>query len=144
MDCSLPGSSVCEISQTRRVEWVSISFPRKSSRPRDRTHVSCIGRQRGTQSILQQIQRARVMRRDNKMKLQSWMGSTCVSRWGCWPSPERSNTDWARLWAETRVGLPQGIHPRILSPIVTWFCHIPFAFYFMSSLLILIVFCVPT
>ena len=44
MDCSLPGSSVHGISQARRLEWVAISFSRGSSWPRDRTHVSCIGR----------------------------------------------------------------------------------------------------
>ena len=44
MDCSLPGSSVHGISQTRILAWVPISFSRGSSRPRDRTCVSCIGR----------------------------------------------------------------------------------------------------
>ena len=33
------------ISQARGLEWVAIFFFRGSSRPRDRTHVSCIGRQ---------------------------------------------------------------------------------------------------
>ena len=42
MDCSLPGSSVYGIFQTRVLEWVAISFSRGSSRPRDRTQVSCI------------------------------------------------------------------------------------------------------
>ena len=41
----LPGSSVHEISQARRLEWVAISSSRGSSRPRDRTHVSRISRQ---------------------------------------------------------------------------------------------------
>ena len=31
MDCSLPGSSVHEISQARTLEWVAISFSRESS-----------------------------------------------------------------------------------------------------------------
>ena len=44
MDYSLPGSSVHGISQARILEWVAISFSRGSSQPRDRTHVSCIGR----------------------------------------------------------------------------------------------------
>ena len=43
-DCSLWGSSVHEISQARILEWVAISFSRGSSRPRDWTHVCCIGR----------------------------------------------------------------------------------------------------
>ena len=46
MDCSIPGSSVHGIFQARVLEWVAISFSRGSSRPRDRTRVSCIaGRQ---------------------------------------------------------------------------------------------------
>ena len=42
MDCSLPGSSVHEIHQARILEWVAVPFSRGSSRPRDRTWVSCI------------------------------------------------------------------------------------------------------
>ena len=42
MDCSLPGSSIHGIFQARVLEWVAISFSRGSSRPRDRTPVSCI------------------------------------------------------------------------------------------------------
>ena len=45
MDCNPPGSSVHEIFQARILEWVAISFSRGSSQPRDRTHVSYIGRQ---------------------------------------------------------------------------------------------------
>ena len=44
MDCSSPGSSVHEISQTRILEWIAISFSRRSCWLRDWTHVSCIGR----------------------------------------------------------------------------------------------------
>ena len=44
LDCSLPGSSVHGISQTRIVEWIVISFSRGSFWPRDWTSVSCIGR----------------------------------------------------------------------------------------------------
>ena len=42
MDCSPPGSSVHGISQARIMESVAISFSRGSSRPRDKTQVSCI------------------------------------------------------------------------------------------------------
>ena len=45
--CSPPGSSVIKILQARIVEWITISFFRGSSKPRDRTHtsyVSCISR----------------------------------------------------------------------------------------------------
>ena len=44
MDCSPPGSSVHGIFQVRMLEWVAISFSRGSSRSRDSTHISCIGR----------------------------------------------------------------------------------------------------
>ena len=42
IDCSLSDSSVHGILQTRILEWVSISFSRGSSQPRDQTQVSCI------------------------------------------------------------------------------------------------------
>ena len=45
MDCSPPGLSVHGISQARILEWVAVSFFGGSSRPRDQTQVSCIGRQ---------------------------------------------------------------------------------------------------
>ena len=44
MDCSLPGSSVHGISQTRILERIAISFSRESYQSRDQTHVSCISR----------------------------------------------------------------------------------------------------
>ena len=37
----LPSSSACGIILARILEWDAISFPRGSSRPRDRTWVSC-------------------------------------------------------------------------------------------------------
>ena len=46
MDCSLPGSSVHGILQARILEWVTISFSRGSSWPRDWTQVSHIGGRR--------------------------------------------------------------------------------------------------
>ena len=39
-----PGSSVHGISQARVLEWIAISFSKRSSWPRDGTHVSCIDR----------------------------------------------------------------------------------------------------
>ena len=42
MDCSLPGFSVHGIFQARILEWVAISFSRRSSWPRDWTSVSCV------------------------------------------------------------------------------------------------------
>ena len=48
MDYSPAGSSVNGIFQARTLEWGAISYPRRSSRPRDQTRVSrisCNGRQ---------------------------------------------------------------------------------------------------
>ena len=48
MDCNLPGSSIHVIFQARVLEWVAISCPRGSFRPRDRTQVSSIAGRRFT------------------------------------------------------------------------------------------------
>ena len=45
MNWRLPGFPVHGISPARILKWVAISFSRGSSRTRDRTLVSCIGRQ---------------------------------------------------------------------------------------------------
>ena len=42
MGCSLSGSSVRGVSQTKILEWAAIPFSRRSSWPRDRTQVSWI------------------------------------------------------------------------------------------------------
>ena len=42
MDCSLTGSSIHGIFQARILEWVAISFSRRSSQPGDWTQVSLI------------------------------------------------------------------------------------------------------
>ena len=42
MDCSPPGSSIHGIFQATILEWVVISFSRRSSQPKDQTRVSCI------------------------------------------------------------------------------------------------------
>ena len=41
IDCRLLGSSVNRILQARILEWVALPFSRGSSRPRNRTRVSC-------------------------------------------------------------------------------------------------------
>ena len=46
MDCSLPGFSVHGILQARILEWVTTSFSRGSSQPRNQTWVSHIGGRR--------------------------------------------------------------------------------------------------
>ena len=42
MVCSKPGSSVHETFQARILEWVVISFSRRSSWPRDQSHISAL------------------------------------------------------------------------------------------------------
>ena len=42
MDCSLPGSSIHGILQTRILEWVAMPSSKGSSQPRTLTQVSCI------------------------------------------------------------------------------------------------------
>ena len=44
MDCSPTGSSGHGMFQARILRWVAISFSRGSSRPKDQTWASCIGR----------------------------------------------------------------------------------------------------
>ena len=44
VDCSPLGSSVHGILQARILEWIPMPSSRRSSRPRDQTHVSCTGR----------------------------------------------------------------------------------------------------
>ena len=44
IDCSPSVSSVHGISQARVLEWIAISSFKGSSRPRDQTHISSIGR----------------------------------------------------------------------------------------------------
>ena len=46
IDCSLPGSSVPGILQAGILEWVAISFSRRSSQPRDQNWVSHIAGRR--------------------------------------------------------------------------------------------------
>ena len=56
VDCRPPGFSVYGISQARILEWVSISFSRGSSRPRDRTWVSRIVDRRFTAWATREVQ----------------------------------------------------------------------------------------
>ena len=66
VDCSPPGSSVHGIFRARRVDWVDISFSRRSSPPRDGTSVSRI-----TDSCL----RDKVSERD---KESGWLGGIAI------------------------------------------------------------------
>ena len=56
MDCSLPGSSIHGIFQARILEWIAISFSRRSSQPRDWTQVSHIVGRRFTIWATREVQ----------------------------------------------------------------------------------------
>ena len=60
MDCSLPGSSIHGIFQARALEWVAISFSRRSSQPRDWTQVSHIVGRRFTVWATREVQSHRM------------------------------------------------------------------------------------
>ena len=64
VDCSPPCSSVHGIFQARVLEWVAISFSTGSSRPRDRTQVSCIV--------------SKTLYRLSHLRLGGWNGRECL------------------------------------------------------------------
>ena len=57
MDCSVPGSSIHGIFQARILEWVAISFSRRSLRPRDWIQISCIIGRRFTIWTTREVQK---------------------------------------------------------------------------------------
>ena len=105
MDCSLLGSSVHGIFQTRVLEWVAISFSRGSSRPRDWTRVSHIVDKRFTIWTTREVQ-------GFKSALQPCLCSLCLSRSppspGC-PTPTSSYIWWQylRWWLGSFQGVAQ-------------------------------------
>ena len=88
VDCSPPGSSVHGIFWARRVDWVDISFSRRSSPPRDGTSVS---------HITDRCLRDKVSERDKESRwwwaLQFWI------KWSRRSSPR--NNILALIW---RIG----------------------------------------
>ena len=80
MDCSLPGSTVNGILQSRILEWTAIPFSWGSSWPRDRAWVSC------TASLLFELQ-----------------GSRCQVKF---PNITPYSSCWASLVAQTVKNLP--------------------------------------
>ena len=56
MYCSLLGSSIHGILKARILEWVAISSSRDSSKHRDQTQVSCIGRQILYHQVTREVQ----------------------------------------------------------------------------------------
>ena len=66
MDCSPPGSSTHGIFQARILEWVVISFSKRSSQPRDRTPVSHIVGRRFTVRATRETQEQMGLRINRK------------------------------------------------------------------------------
>ena len=72
MDCSLPGSSIHGVFQARILEWVAISFSRRSSWPRDWTQVFLIVGRRFTVWTTREVHRTCLQCR--RPGLDSWVG----------------------------------------------------------------------
>ena len=79
MDCSLPGSSVHGSFQARILEWVAISFSRRSSWPRDWNWVSGIVGRRFNHLSLQRSLSQRRMQQNNPFTESSSLGSIPLS-----------------------------------------------------------------
>ena len=96
MDCSLPGSSVHGIFQTRILERVAISFSRGSFQSRDGTHVSCIA--------------------DGPLPLSHWKSHSSLRPYGLyspWNSPGQ-NTGVGSHSLLQRIFSTQGSNPGFL------------------------------
>ena len=93
MDCSPPGSSVHGIPQARIQEWFAISFSRGSSRPRDQTCVSCIGRQ-----VLYHWATGETLYKDDSLFFSSgWRSSTKEIFWSRLPDDSREKAAWHQV-----------------------------------------------
>ena len=79
MDCNSPGSFVHGISQARILEWVAISFSRRSSWPRDWTQVSHIVGRRFT--IWATKQHTVVDVTGNGSKVWCYKEQYCIGTW---------------------------------------------------------------
>ena len=79
MDYSPPSSSVCEIFQARILDWVAISFTRRSSWPRDQTQVSCIAGRFFTTSATWEVQETRIY---YNLSVPLWGKYRDVGSWG--------------------------------------------------------------
>ena len=96
MDCSLPGSSLHGILQARVLEWVAISFFRRSSQPRDRTQVFHIPGRRLNLWATREAQRKSVLNINWKDWCWSWNSNT-LATWS------EELTHWKRPWCWERL-----------------------------------------
>ena len=75
MDCGLPASSVCGVSQQRILEWVAIFCNRGPAQPRGQACISCTGRW-----ILYHLGSPRVSYWWNKKGYNYWQGKVKFHR----------------------------------------------------------------
>ena len=80
MDSSLPGSSVHGIFQARVLEWVTMSFSRGSSWPRDWTQVSCTAGRHFTLWATREAHRVFLIRHYH-LFVQGWSKSQKIFSW---------------------------------------------------------------
>ena len=91
MDCSPRGSSVCGISQARKVKWAAVSYSGGSSWPKDQTPISCVstGRQilYNCTSWEAQISRQIIIQKDTRTPAFTAALSTTARTWRQLKSP---------------------------------------------------------
>ena len=89
MKCSPPSSSVHGILQAKILEWVSVSFSRGSSWPRDRIWVSCLAGRFLTIWVTREAPRSYVIVN---------LSSTCKGRGDLWtPATSAFLTNWPEI-----------------------------------------------
>ena len=99
MDCSLPVSSIHGIFQARVLEWVAISFSRRSSQLRDRTQVSCIAGRHFTIWATREAQKLTHLKRPWCWERLKSGGEGDNRGWDDWMA---LLTRWARVWVNSR------------------------------------------
>ena len=115
-DCSLPGSSIHGIFKTRILEWVAISFSRRSSWPRDWTWVSrIVGRHLTVWATRKVLNEVHTYIKFNDIWFLKWFSgeqSACQyrSHRRCWFNPWVSKIPQRRKWKPIPVFLPGKSH----------------------------------
>ena len=112
MDCSLPESSVHGILQARTLAWVAVPFSRGSSRPWDRTWVSCTeGRFFTIWTTREALLRPRNFGSHILLYQLPWWLSGKQSICQCRrPNPRVGKIPWRRKWQPILVFLPGEFH----------------------------------
>ena len=149
MYCSLPGSSIHGIFQARILEWVTISFSRRSSRTRVWTRVSCIVDRRFTVWATREvsIKPPVLLTQSNKMP-NKWKMSVLFipgkATWGLKLKGTRNahqEITWDQIkWLQALQTLYQQVHPwtfarKLNKTLSGWDTKSPFAWQSSSALL---------